>query len=82
LLLGLTFWSAQYIIYLWSAKSEVMKLSPRTGRPKAENPKNISIKIRFDEETNESLMKYCEKNKISRTDAIRKGLKMLLSEEK
>ncbi len=57
-------------------------LSPRTGRPKAENPKNVSIKIRFDEETNKRLMKYCEKNKISRTDAIRNGLELLLSEEK
>ena len=67
---------------MWSAKSEVMKLSPRTGRPKAENPKNYSIKVRFDEEMNKALLAYCEKHKIARTEAIRKGLALLLSSEK
>ena len=57
-------------------------MSPRTGRPKADNPKNISIKIRFDEEMNNTLNAYCAKHNVSRTEAIRQGLKMLLSKEK
>ncbi|OJU18552.1 MAG: CopG family transcriptional regulator [Clostridiales bacterium 43-6] len=57
-------------------------MSPRTGRPKAENPKNMSIKIRFDEETNQSLIEYCEKHNVSRTEAVRQGLQLLLSENK
>nr|WP_083908907.1 CopG family transcriptional regulator [Ruminiclostridium cellobioparum] len=57
-------------------------MSPRTGRPKADNPKNISIKVRFDEEINNALTAYCAKHNISRTEAIRQGLKMLLSKEK
>jgi len=68
---------------LWSAKSEVMvSVSPRTGRPKAENPKNYSIKIRFDAETHNALTAYCEKHEINRTEAIRQGLKLLLSDGK
>ena len=57
-------------------------MSPRTGRPKAGNPKNISIKVRFDEKTNNELIAYCEKHNVPRTEAIRRGLKLLLSKEK
>ncbi|NJD01575.1 MAG: CopG family transcriptional regulator [Ruminiclostridium sp.] len=57
-------------------------MSPRTGRPKADNPKNISIKVRFDEEISSALTAYCTKYNISRTEAIRRGLKLLLSKEK
>lgn len=53
-------------------------MSPRTGRPKAENPKNVDIKVRIDEKTNEKLLEYCDKNDITRTEAIRKGIVMLL----
>ena len=48
------------------------------GRPKAENPKNNSIKVRLDEETSRRLREYSEKHKIRRTDVVRKGLKELL----
>lgn len=65
----------------WSTKSEVMILSP-IGRPKAVNPKNHSIKVRFDEDTNNALIAYCEKHKITRTEAIREGLRLLLRNEK
>lgn len=57
---------------------EVNLLSPRTGRPKAEKPKNYSIKIRFDKELHDKLELYCKENNITRTDAIRKGINMLL----
>ena len=57
-------------------------MSPRTGRPKAENPLNVDLKIRFDQETNARLIRYCEKHGIPRTEAIRRGLHMLLENEK
>lgn len=57
-------------------------MSPRTGRPKAENPKNVDIKVRFDQQTNESLLKYCEKHNVTRTEAIRRGIHLLLENEK
>ena len=35
-------------------------MSPRTGRPKAENPKEFSLKIRFDRELNDRLDAFCQ----------------------
>ncbi|MCI8507287.1 MAG: CopG family transcriptional regulator [Lachnospiraceae bacterium] len=52
-------------------------MSPRTGRPKVNNPKNYSIKIRFDKELHDKLEKYCRENNITRTEAVRKGINML-----
>ena len=36
-------------------------MSPRTGRPKAENPKDIQLKIRADEKTMQDLDFCCER---------------------
>lgn len=57
-------------------------MSPRSGRPKAENPKNIDLKVRIDEQTNRKLLSYCESHGITRTEAIRAGIHLLLQEEK
>ncbi len=54
------------------------KLSPRTGRPKARNPKTIEVKARIDEETNKKLIDYCNKNNINKTEVVRKGINMVL----
>lgn len=66
---------------LWIPKSEVKKMSPRTGRPKSENPKNIDIKIRIDEDTNAKLLEYAKENNITRVEAIRRGISKILSEK-
>lgn len=55
-------------------------MSPRTGRPKAEKPKIIEVKARIDEETNSKLVSYCDKNNVSRTDVVRKGINLVLGE--
>ena len=57
-------------------------MSPKTGRPKAENPKNINVKVRFDKVLYEQLDLYCQENKITKTEAIRKGIDLLLSNRK
>lgn len=57
-------------------------MSPRTGRPKAENPKTIEIKARIDAETNKRLVDYCEKNSTNKTEVVRKGIDMVLGETK
>ena len=54
-------------------------MSPRTGRPKAVNPKNIDLKVRIDSETNKALEAYAEKNAITKAEAVRKGMYLLLS---
>lgn len=57
-------------------------MSPRIGRPKAMNPKNCDVKVRLDDETNQKLMKYCEERNISKAEAIRQGIHLLLNQHK
>lgn len=57
-------------------------MSPRTGRPKAENPKDVRFSIRLDAETDQRLDEYCAKNNITRAEAIRKGIYLLLGKKK
>lgn len=57
-------------------------MSPRTGRPKAENPKDIRFSIRLDAETDKLLSDYCKKHGITKGEAIRKGIHLLLMKEK
>lgn len=56
-------------------------MSPRTGRPKAEKPKEIRYSVRLDTETEARLQEYCKRNGITRGEAIRKGIHLLLSQE-
>lgn len=49
-------------------------MPPRTGRPKAENPKNIQLKIRADKQTIQDLDYCCEKLDKTRSDIIRMGI--------
>lgn len=58
------------------------KLSPRTGRPKVEKPKSISYSIRIDAETEKRLQEYCEEHDITKGAAVRKGIHLLLAQEK
>lgn len=53
-------------------------MSPRTGRPKAENPKSVDIKVRIDDMTEKALSEYCKVHEITRAEAIRKGIHLLL----
>jgi predicted DNA-binding protein len=57
-------------------------MSPRTGRPKVENAKEIKYSIRLDAETEFKLKAYCEKNGITKGEAIRKGIHLLLASKK
>ena len=57
-------------------------MSPRTGRPKAENPKSNDLKVRIDQATMQRLDAYCKEHGITRAEAIRQGIHLLLSTEK
>lgn len=54
----------------------------KIGRPKAKNPKNVDVKVRFDEKTNEKILEYCKRNNITRTEMLRNGVELLLRTEK
>ena len=56
------------------------EMSPRTGRPKTENPKDIQLKIRADKQTIEDLDFCCEKLDKTRSDIIRLGIQKVKSE--
>lgn len=65
-----------------ATKSEVRNMSPRTGRPKSENPKSNPIHVRLDNETKEILDEYCQQEEIPKTEGIRRGIHKLKSEIK
>ena len=50
------------------------------GRPRAEKPKNVTFGIRLDKETADKLIKYCERENITKGEAIRRAI-MLLPEK-
>lgn len=57
-------------------------MTGKIGRPKVEKPKNIRYSIRIDIETENKLVKYCDYNNISKGEAIRKALELLLENKK
>lgn len=57
-------------------------MSPRTGRPKSENPKSNPIHVRLDNETKEILEDYCKQEEIAKTEGIRRGIHKLRSDIK
>ena len=52
-------------------------MSPRTGRPKSETPKNIQLKIRADEKMLADVNLCAEALGITKSDVIRKGVQLL-----
>ena len=67
---------AQYDNIIMGYKSEVIKMSPRTGRP-TDNPKGKPIHIRLDSKSETILQEYAEQEKVSRAEAIRRGIAKL-----
>lgn len=57
-------------------------MSPKTGRPKIDNPKEFDVKVRFDKATHDKIVKYSEKNNITKADTIRRGVNLLLGNKK
>ena len=56
-------------------------MSPRTGRPKSDNPKSISVKARIDAATAKRLMEYCKAHNKTRTEVLREGLELILDKK-
>lgn len=56
-------------------------MSP-AGRPKSDNPKQSRFSIRLDAETERRIEAYCERHKITKGEAIRRGIHLLLAQEK
>lgn len=57
-------------------------MSPRTGRPKSDNPKGKQLGVRLDKEELERLDAVAEYYKETRVASIRRGIEKLYSEIK
>ena len=57
-------------------------MSPKTGRPKTDYPINIRTSVRLDAETDRKLIEYCNRHSMTKGEAIRKGVHLLLADEK
>lgn len=57
-------------------------MSPRTGRPKIENPKSDRITVRLDTISSQILKSYCKQENIEKAEAIRRGINKLKSDIK
>ena len=57
-------------------------MSPRTGRPKSDNPKSTQITVRLDNKTLDKMDKVATSNSETRVETIRRGINKLYSELK
>lgn len=57
-------------------------MSPRTGRPKVENPMNDRIYVRVSREEKEKIMKFSSESGYSILELIRFGIEKLKGQKK
>lgn len=57
-------------------------MSPRTGRPPKQNPKDTRIQIRLDKETLNKLDSCADEKKSNRSEIIRQGIDLVYAEIK
>lgn len=55
-------------------------MSPRTGRP-TECKKDHDVKVRIDDLTHKRLLMYCESKNITKAEAIRRGIQLVLEKK-
>lgn len=53
-------------------------MSPRTGRPKIDNPKKVSLTLRLSEDEAQEIKECADKLNVSRTEAILIGIRDLM----
>ena len=56
-------------------------MCPRTGRPKSENPKKISLTLRLSIEEAQMIQSCADKLGTSRTEAILLGIRFLMTKK-
>lgn len=54
---------------------------PRTGRPKADNAKDVTIRCRITSNMNERLEKYCKDNHTTKSAVMIKGIETALNKK-
>ena len=56
-------------------------MSPRTGRPKSENPKNKQFKIRMTEKQFKNLENVAKEKNMTKTEVVMRGIELVKSEK-
>ena len=64
------------MIYFCISKGGEFLAIPKMGRP-TDNPKDKTLFVRLDNESNEVLEAYCEQKQITKAEAARRGIKRL-----
>jgi predicted DNA-binding protein len=59
----------------------VKKVSPKTGRPKLQDPIRCQITVRLKQETMKRLEKYSNAHGITKGEAVRKSVEQMLNKE-
>ena len=54
-----------------------MNLSPRTGRPPAENPMSERLHIRVTPDEKAEIQKFCKEFQVTMLDLIRRGIEAM-----
>lgn len=57
-------------------------MSPRTGRPKSDNPKDVRFSVRLDASTFARLKRRSEEDNITVAEAIRQAVELFLAKKK
>lgn len=57
-------------------------MSPRTGRPKAVNPKNLELRVRIDRETSEILEELAKHYNEPKSVVVRNAIQQLYAKTK
>ena len=55
-------------------------MSPRTGRPPKENPRNVNLNIRITNDEAKRIQDCADKMNMTRTDVIMKGISLVEKE--
>lgn len=70
----LTFCNYSIIFIVATKKKRGDKMSPRTGRPKSDNSKDVMFRVRLDKDMVEKLEKASENLDITKSDVVRNGI--------
>ena len=67
-------------MYLLQGQKVGDKMSPRTGRPPKENPRNINLNIRVTKDEAQLIQSCADRLETTRTEVIIKGVMMVKDE--
>lgn len=56
-------------------------MGSKIGRPVIGSLKNCDLKVRVDEDTNKELISFAKANNITKAEAVRKGIQLLLEKQ-